>query len=172
MLNRLGAQRPDTFGVIDLTAGYHQAPITLAAQVFTAFITFMGIYQFTRLPFGPKMAPSYFQQMMASVVLLGLIYSICEVYLDEIIIYAHGHKQFYERLERLFQRLEDKNILLKAAKVRLGVKVVEYVGRQISKEGISMSSKKITGVTDFPMHVRFSVSPITLGIMYQITPMW
>jgi hypothetical protein len=73
MLYRLGAQRPDTFGVIDLTAGYHQAPITLAAQIFTAFITFMGIYQFTRLPFGPKMAPSYFQQMMASIVLLGLI---------------------------------------------------------------------------------------------------
>ena len=35
----------------------------------------------------------------------------------------------------------NKNISLKAAKLRLNVKVVEYVGRQISKEGISMSSK-------------------------------
>ena len=66
--------------------------------------------------------------MMASIVLLGLIYSICEVYLDDIIIYADGHIQFCERLVILFQRLEEKNISLKAAKLRLGVKVVEYVG--------------------------------------------
>jgi transposase InsO family protein len=97
------------------------------------------------------MAPSYFQQMMASVVLLGLIYNICEVYLDDIIIYANGHQQFCERLEAVFQRLEEKNISLKAAKLKLGVKKVEYVGREISKDGITMSSKKIKGVTDFPM---------------------
>ena len=68
MLGRLGAAKADTFGVIDLTAGYHQAPITMHTQIYTAFITFMGIYHFTRLPFGPKRAPSYFQEMMASVV--------------------------------------------------------------------------------------------------------
>ena len=31
------------------------------------------------------------------------------------------------------------------------MQIVEYVGKQISKEGITMSSKKIRGVTDFPM---------------------
>ena len=41
------------------------------------FITFSGVYQFTRLPFGPKRAPSYFQEIMATVVLAGLIYMIC-----------------------------------------------------------------------------------------------
>jgi putative transposase len=151
MLARLGAQKADTFGVIDLTSGYHQAPLSMEARVYTAFITFMGIYHFTRLPFGPKMAPSYFQEMMASVVLLGLIYHICEVYLDDIIIYANGHKQFCERLEIVFQRLRDKKISLKAAKIKLGLSKVEYVGKEISKEGITMSSKKIKGVTDFPM---------------------
>ena len=53
MLARLGSHNSDTFGVMDLTSGYHQAPLTLAARVFTAFITFAGVYQFTRLPFGP-----------------------------------------------------------------------------------------------------------------------
>jgi hypothetical protein len=57
---------------MDLTAGYHQAAMSLAARVYTAFITYTGIYQFIRLPFGLKRAPSYFQEMMASVVLIGL----------------------------------------------------------------------------------------------------
>ena len=93
----------------------------------------MGIYHFTRLPFGPKRAPLYFQEMMASIVLLGLIYQICEVHLDDIIVYGNGFDQFCERLEILFQRLENKNIPLKAAKPKLNVQIVEYVGRQISE---------------------------------------
>ena len=164
MLARLGAQKADTFGVIDLTSGYHQAPLTMEAQVYTAFITFMGIYNFTRLPFGPKMAPSYFQEMMASVVLAGLIYRICEVYLDDIIIYGNGHREFCERLDKLFQRLREKNISLKAAKIKLGLHKVEYVGREISKDGITMSSKKIKGVTDFPMPRRTTELRSFLGL--------
>ena len=165
MLGRLGSAKADTFGVIDLTAGYHQAPITLSTRIYTAFITFMGIYHFTRLPFGPKRAPSYFQEMMASVVLMGLIYFICEVYLDDIIIYATGHEQFCERLETIFQRLEEKNISIKATKLKLGMKKVEYVGREISKEGITMSSKKIRGVTDFPMPRRTTELRSFLGLL-------
>ena len=125
MLARLGSQKADTFGVIDLTAGYHQDPLTLSTRVDTAFITFMVIYHITRLPFGPKRAPSHFQEKMASIVLLGLIYQICEVCLDDIIVYSKGFEEFGKRLETFFQHLEKKNILLKAAKLKLNVKLVE-----------------------------------------------
>jgi hypothetical protein len=60
MLRRIGAHKAKVFAVLDLTQGYHQAPLTLAARVYAAFILFCGVYQFTRLPFGPKRAPSYF----------------------------------------------------------------------------------------------------------------
>ena len=164
MLGRLGAHKADTFGVIDLTAGYHQAPLNLNTRVYTAFTTFMGVYEFTRLPFGPKRAPSYFQEVMASVVLKGLIYRTCEVYLDDIIVFGNGHEEFCERLDEIFERLEQFNISLKAAKLKLGVNTVEYVGRQISKEGISMSSKKIRGVTDFPMPRKMTELRSFLGL--------
>jgi hypothetical protein len=68
MLRRVGAQKCKIFGVMDLTQGYHQAPLNLASCCFTAFILFNGVYEFTRLPFGPKRAPSYFQEQMATVV--------------------------------------------------------------------------------------------------------
>ena len=72
MFERIGARQPDILGVMDLTSGYHQAPLTASAKILTAFICFSGIYQFTRLPFGLKRSPSYFQKMMATVVLAGL----------------------------------------------------------------------------------------------------
>ena len=62
ILRRIGAQKPKVFGSMDLTQGYHQAPLSAAAKPFTSFITFSGVYQFTRLPFGLKRAPSYFQE--------------------------------------------------------------------------------------------------------------
>ena len=68
---RMGTKKPTIFGVMDLTQDYLQAPLTFATRAFTAFITFCGVYQFTRLPFGLKQAPSCFQEMMATIVLTG-----------------------------------------------------------------------------------------------------
>jgi Reverse transcriptase (RNA-dependent DNA polymerase) len=134
---------------MDLAWGYHQAPLHHATKVLTAFITFAGVYQFTRLPFGPKRAPSYFQEQMASAVLAGLIYLICEMYLDDCIVFATGDEQFLERLETVFKRFKERNIFLKASKCIFGLPIVEYLGRTISREWISMSTKKINSVLDF-----------------------
>ena len=150
MFTRIGDQGADTFGVMDLTAGYHQAPLAEASKIFTAFICFAGIYQFTRLPFGLKRAPSYFQEMMATVVLVGLLYISCEIYLDDCIVYGKGNAEFLKRLREVFERFRDKNLFLKAKKCKFGVKRIEYVGHVISKEGLSMSKEKIQSVLDFP----------------------
>jgi hypothetical protein len=147
---RIGSKNPDTFGVMDLTSGYHQAPLSVAARAFTAFICFSGVYQFTRVPFGPKGAPSYFQEMMATVVLFGLIYLICERYLDDCIVYATGNEEFLNRLRAVFQAFSKHNIFLKAKKCKFGMKKIEYVGKEISKDGITMSETKINTVLTFP----------------------
>jgi hypothetical protein len=39
---------------------------------------------------------------------------------------------------------------LKASKCKFGLSKIEYVGRTIWKEGVSMSTKKINSVLDFP----------------------
>ena len=148
--DRIGSHTPDTFGVMDLTSGYHQAPLATAARVLTAFLCFAGLFQFTRVPFGPKGAPSYFQEQMATTVLNGIIHVICEIYLDDCIVFGRGNKEFLERLRVVFQRFRDRGLLLKAKKCKFGVKRLEYVGRVISAEGTSMSKEKIESVLNFP----------------------
>ena len=59
---------------MDFTQGYHQAPQEHKTSAFNAFIIFPGVCEFTRVPFGPKRAPSYFQHIMATIVSVGLIY--------------------------------------------------------------------------------------------------
>ena len=44
MLQRVGEKRGIFFGVMDLTSGYHQTPLSFTAELFTAFITIFGLY--------------------------------------------------------------------------------------------------------------------------------
>ena len=108
------------FGIMDLTQGYHQAPLTFATRAYTAFITFYGVYQFTRLPFGPKRAPSYLQEIMATVVLAGLINMICEMNRDDCTVFGDTNIEFVSRLKLIFERFSKHNLYLKASKYFLG----------------------------------------------------
>ena len=111
----------------------------------------MGVFQFTRLPFGPCRAPSYFQEQMVTMVLYGLIYRCCEVYLEDCIVYGRGEAEFLRNLRSVFERFRLKNLKLKAKKCRFGLKRIEYVGRVIDKDGLSMSKEKIETVLNFPL---------------------
>jgi hypothetical protein len=84
-----------------MTSGYHQAPIAAESRIFTAFITFMGVFQWIRVPMEPKSAGSYFQRVMQTVVLIGLIYFICELYLDDILVFGKDDNEFVSNLRNL-----------------------------------------------------------------------
>ena len=49
MIQRLGQKRAKYYAKIDLTSGYHQAPLAKDSRVFTAFITSNGVYEWTRV---------------------------------------------------------------------------------------------------------------------------
>ena len=82
MMQRLGACRSVHFGKFDLTSGYFQAPLAMDSRIFTAFITHSGVYEFNRIAMGIKGAGSWFQAMIAGL-LIGLLYIIGELYIDE-----------------------------------------------------------------------------------------
>ena len=104
LLQRLGTHQASFFAVMDLTMGYHQAPLDPSCQKFTAFRTDTGLYQWTRLAMGLQGAGSYFQRVMSTVVLPRLIHQICELYLDDCIIPGQDEDSFVTRLEQVFAR--------------------------------------------------------------------
>ena len=112
MFRRIGSQKPKILRIMDLPQGYHQAPLTLATRAYTPFITFSGVYQFTRLPFGLKRAPSLFQEIMATVVLTGLTCMICEMYLDDCTVFGDTNIEIVSRLQLIFERYRKHNLYI------------------------------------------------------------
>jgi len=101
------------------------------------------------IPFGLKGAPAYFQKLMATEVLSGLIYDILELYIDDIIILAQSEIELLERIRLVFERCQRYNIKLSPAKCKFGLKKIEFVGRVLDEEEISISDKKKEFVINF-----------------------
>ena len=150
MLQRLGQQRSKFYGKMDLTSGYHQAPMHPNSRAYTSFITFMGVFEWLRVPMGLKGAPSHFQGILASIVLIGLIYVICELYLDDIIVHGKTKEEFLFRLEEIFKRFKKHRLIANPDKCFFGMKDVEFVGHTINEEGMSFSREKIEKVLCIP----------------------
>ena len=116
----------------------------------TAFICFCGLYEWNRVPMGLKGAPSYFQMVLATIVFVGLINIIMELYLDDLIIHGKTIEEFISRLRTVFQTLRKFKITANPAKCRFGLSEIEYVGHVIDPTGLSFSKDKREKVRMFP----------------------
>lgn len=142
LFQRLGAKRARYFAVLDLTSGYHQIPLAQNSRRFTAFMTFMGLFEFVKVPFGLKGAPAYFQRMMETKVLVGLVHNQCEVYIDDIIVFGRTEDEFIGNLRAVLECLKRCNIKASPKKTRLGLSEVSYLGHVVNSDGVSFSAEK------------------------------
>lgn len=134
------------FTTLDLTNGFHQIPMDPKDSPKTAFSTPNGHYEFTRMPFGLKNAPSCFQRMMNNV-LTGLNNTQCFVYLDDIVLYGSTLDDHSRKLKNIFSRLREHNLKLQPDKCEFLKKSCEYLGHVISDKGIPPNPNKVASVS-------------------------
>jgi hypothetical protein len=143
MFSRINHAQPKYFGTLDLTHGYWQVALAVEAMKYTAFICCLGLLMFTRVAMGLKNASGHFQNKLVFEVLMGLIWTICELYIDDLIVHAKTKQEFLANLRAIFQRFSDKGLVLNPTKCYLGMEQAEFVGKQIDHEGITFSAQEI-----------------------------
>ena len=130
--------KPTFFGILDFTAGYRQTPLDPGSRVLTDFRAAGGLYQWTPVAIGLKGSSPYFHRSMKNTVLNGLVYEICEIYIDEVLIHGKSEAEFL------------RNVAVNPKKTKLGLPEVEYVGHLVSATGTSFTPEKRLKVLDFP----------------------
>ncbi len=85
---------------------------------------------------GLKGSGPCFQRSMASVVLAGLVYIICEIYIDDVLIHGRTEEDFLVNLRKVLDRLRTFNIAANPKKTKLGLSEVEYVGHVVSSHSL------------------------------------
>lgn len=148
ILDKLG--KAQYFSTLDLANGFHQIELDPLDIPKTAFSTDTGHYEFKRMPFGLKNAPSTFQRVMNNM-LRGLQNETCLVYLDDIIIFSTSLQEHIERLREVFERLRQSNFKVQLDKSEFLHKEVAYLGHKITCEGVKPNPEKIESVKNFPI---------------------
>ena len=148
ILDRLG--RCKYFTTLDLASGYHQIEVNEKDMPKTAFNVENGHYEFTRMPFGLKNAPSTFQRLMNHI-LKDLVGKECLVYLDDIIILGSSLEEHIQNLEKVFKVLQEANLQVQLDKSEFLKTEVEYLGHVVTPEGVKPNPNKINAIKKFPI---------------------
>lgn len=137
------------FSTLDLRSGYHYIPIKKCDKDKTAFITRRGCFRYKVMLFGLTCAPSVFQRLM-DLVLCGLTYETCLVYLDDIIVFSHDFDSHVGRLREIFDRLRTANLKLHMKKCSLFHRSVNFLGHVLTESGIEVQKDKVEAVQNWP----------------------
>ncbi len=137
------------FSKLDLRSGYYQVPMAPEDVPKTAFRTRYGHYEFKVMPFGLTNAPATFQAMMNKV-LEGYTDRFVANLLDDILIYSASMEEHVDHLKQVLQRLREHHLYAKSSKCEFVKKELEFVGYNISAEGLKPTPTKVKAVQEWP----------------------
>ncbi len=121
--------------IMDLQSGYWQVPIKEANGPKSAFLTVDGLYQFKVMAMGQYSAAGRFQRMM-DVVLSGLKWTTCLVYLNNIIVYSRTFEEHVQGLRLVLDRLRGANLMVKLEKCEFVRPWLKALGHIVDKHGV------------------------------------
>jgi hypothetical protein len=76
--------------------------------------------------------------------------SVCELYLDDLIIAAESEEELLENLAKVLERFRQYGLTINPDKCVFGKSSVTYVGHTIDKDGMHFERDKLDSVLNFP----------------------
>jgi len=135
------------FSTLDCNSGYWRIPVADEAREKTTFVCHEGAYCYIRLPFGLSNAPATFQRAI-DMILGGLKWKSCLVYLDDIIVFSQSAGEHVEHLRKVFAALRGAGNSLTAKKYNLFQEKVEYLGHIVGRGQLQVQDKNIRGLKE------------------------
>ena len=151
------------FSTLDLKSGYWQVEVEEQHREKTAFCTHEGLFQFNVMPFGLCNAPATFQRLM-DMVLTGLQWSSCIVYIYDIIVVGRTFDEHLQNLKEVFKRLDNAGLKLQPHKYQFLQPKVQFLGHVVSAEGISPDPSKTSQVREWPIPTSVKETQQFLGL--------
>ena len=148
LLDRL--QGATIFTKLDLRGAYNLIRIADGHEWKTAFRTRYGLFEYLVMPFGLTNAPATFQAFLNSIFTAELDIFLV-IYLDDLLIFSKSSECHIKHVSIVLQKLLDNSLYLKPEKCSFHADRVEFLGYEISPNGVSMSPSKISSIREWPI---------------------
>ena len=136
------------FSKLDFCKGYWQIPMALDDRKKTAFCTPLGLYHFTRMPFGLQNACATYGRMMRWV-LEGLEQT--DNFVDDVISFTDGWLSHMQELRQLFTRVRQAGLTVKPSKCYFGYDSLDYVGHKVGQGCLYTMEDKLQKIVNAPV---------------------
>ena len=129
------------FSSLDLTSGYHQAPLPSDVPK-TAFRTPMGGFHKKEESMGLTNAPSTFVHVMNSVFVKQIGKSVL-VHLDDSLVYSKTAEQHVTHVQEVLDVLRQHKLYAKLSKCEFGRQELQFIRHVVSADGIEVDPKEV-----------------------------
>ncbi|MBW0467900.1 hypothetical protein O181_007615 [Austropuccinia psidii MF-1] len=126
--------------------GFHQNILTPKAKRLLRIITNCGIYEYLRILFGIKNAPSHYQRMINAIFPTELSEGWLIICIDDIIICSDSWFLHLERLTRVLQKIAELNMKISLKKCNFGFEELKALGHIVSGLSLVIDKNKVAAV--------------------------
>ncbi|MBW0482048.1 hypothetical protein O181_021763 [Austropuccinia psidii MF-1] len=136
---------------MDALKGFHQNILTDNAKKLLRIIVHCGFFEYLRMPFGIKNAPSHYQRMMNTIFPEELSEGWLIIYIDDIIIFSETWDSHLSRLERVLQEIVQVNMKISLKKCHFAYSELKALGHVVSGLSLGIDKNKVAAVLLKPM---------------------
>jgi len=138
------------YSLLDLRDGFYQVEMDEESIQYTSFVTTLGQFEYTRMPFGLKSAPPRFQRFVNTALSNLLKTGDVTVYIDDILVSTVSLDEHFDVLKRVFRKLVKNKLELKVEKCNFLCTEIRYLGYIVSEKGVRPTNEGIEAVKNFP----------------------
>ena len=153
------------FSVVDMRSGFYSIGIHPDDQAKTAFWWKGEVFQFTRMPFGLHSAPQHYQRIVDHELRSAGCFGFARAYIDDVIIFSKTAAEHIEHLRRVLSALGGVGLKIHPEKSRFACSVVEYLGFNVSKFGLTPHQAKVAAIAALKPPTNVSELRSVLGLM-------
>ncbi|MBW0489720.1 hypothetical protein O181_029435 [Austropuccinia psidii MF-1] len=136
---------------MDCMRGFHNNVVKPNSMKLLRIICQMGIYEYTRMPFGIKNAPAHFQRMIDTIFQEEILEGWMVVYIDDIIIYSETWEDHVQYIENVLSKCIPINLKISLKKFSFDQQELLALGHKVSGLSIAIEQNKVSAVLQKPV---------------------
>ena len=138
------------FSSLDSAGAFHSLCISPESRDYTTFISPFGTYRYKRMAFGLSNSPSVYCRLVQQA-LNRLPSGYAIAYLDDILVYSDNIEEHMTHLESVMKVHAQVGMKVNLSKCHLFRSKVNYLGHQVSKQGVEMVDSYVEKIRDWPV---------------------